>query len=142
MNILALSGDTDATIAQIRLQRPLSALSQRTGWPLRLKSFHDCSGADLRWADVLIVQRGASRRAWRWLQRMQRSGGAVVYEIDDLLTQMPAHLEQFAAVQAGRTWLLRCLAAADAVAASAQVLHERLARQGHYDDELQAADAR
>ncbi|MFC7459677.1 hemerythrin domain-containing protein [Hydrogenophaga defluvii] len=34
------------------------------------------------------------------------------------------------------------LAAADAVAASAQVLHERLARQGHFDDELQAADAR
>lgn len=34
------------------------------------------------------------------------------------------------------------LAAADAVSASAQVLHERLARQGHFDDELQAADER
>ena len=34
------------------------------------------------------------------------------------------------------------LAAADEVAASARLLHERLARQGHFDDELQAADQR
>ena len=118
MRLLAVAGDIQALIAEIRLFTPLMALSQRTGWPLQLRSFHDCTRADLAAADVLIVQRGASRRAWNLQQTMRQGGGAVIYEIDDLLTEIAPHISQYSAVQAQQTWLLRCLGAADLVSVS------------------------
>ncbi len=125
MKLLALAGDIDALIAQIRLRTPLALLAQARGWPLQLRSFHDCSRADLAAADVLVVQRGLSQRAWRLQQAMRQRGGAVVYEIDDLLTELPAHISNQPAVQAAQPWLRRCLANADVVSVST----ERLGRE-------------
>ena len=65
MRLLALAGDIDALIADIRLRTPLQALAAREGWALLFKSFHDCVAADLAAADVVVVQRGCSRRAWQ-----------------------------------------------------------------------------
>ena len=114
MKLLALAGDIDALIAQIRLVTPLSALCQRRGWSLTLKSFHDCSLQDVRQAQVMVVQRACSARAWRLQQQMQRQGGAVVYDIDDLLTDVPAHISNQDAVRQRVQLLRRCMAAADA----------------------------
>jgi len=125
MRVLALAGDIDALIAQIRMRMPLEQLSQALGWPLQLRSFHDCRRADLAAADVVIVQRGLSRRAWRLQEAMRQRGGAVVYEIDDLLTELPPHVAHQASVQAAQPWLRRCLANADVVSVST----ERLGRE-------------
>jgi hypothetical protein len=120
-----LAGDIEALIADIRLRTPLQALAQRTGWSLTLRSFHDCSRADLAAADVLIVQRGASRRAWRLQRAMRLRGGAVVSEIDDLLTAVPPHISNHRALQAQQPWVRRCLEEADAVTVStARLGHE------------------
>ncbi|MDE2145117.1 MAG: glycosyltransferase [Burkholderiales bacterium] len=128
MKLLATAADIGATISAIRLAEPLRALQQeRPALALRLKSFHECLRSDLAWADVLIVQRGNSRRAWRLVERMQRGGGRVVFEIDDLLTEVPASLLHHRAAQRGRPWLLRGLAAADRVSVST----ERLGRALH-----------
>jgi hypothetical protein len=127
MKLLALAGDQNALIADIRLRTPLQALVQRTGWSLVLRSFHDCSRADLAAADVLIVQRGASRRAWRWQRAMRLRGGAVISEIDDLLTDMPAHISNQRAVQAQHRWVQRCLDEADVVTVSTARLGQELA---------------
>ncbi len=119
MKLLATAADIGATISAIRLVDPLQALqAQRPALALRLKSFHECLRGDLAWADVLIVQRGNSRRAWRLVQRMQASGGRVVLEIDDLLTAVPAALLHHRAAQQGLPWLARCLTAADRVSVS------------------------
>jgi glycosyltransferase involved in cell wall biosynthesis len=118
LRILALAGDIAATIADIRLRQPLSALCAAEGWTLTLRSFHDCTQAEIDAADVLVLQRGLSPRAWRWQQRMRASGGHVVFEIDDLLTAMPPQLLHQATVAAGHEWLLRGLADADVVSAS------------------------
>ena len=63
MRLLALAGDADALIAQIRLRNPLEQLARERGWVFDLRSFHDCPWSLLTQADVLIVQRGLSRRA-------------------------------------------------------------------------------
>ena len=126
MRLLALAGDADALIAQIRLRAPLEVLSRQRAWPLAMRSFHDCTRADLAGADVLIVQRGMDRRAWRLQDAARRRGGAVVYEIDDLLTQPPPHLSNQAAVLAQGPWLRRCLATADVVTVSTPRLGQEL----------------
>ncbi len=126
MNILAAAADITATIADIRLCTPLAALCARPPWRLQLRSFHDCTQADLHAADVLVLQRGSSRRALDLQQRMQRSGGHVAYDIDDLLTEMPQQLLNGAAAAASRPWLLRALAGADVVTASTGRLADAL----------------
>jgi len=127
MRLLALAGQADSLIADIRLRTPLQRLCDQTGASLQVKSFHDCSPADLAAADVLIVQRGLSPRCWRLQRAMRQRGGAVVYEIDDLLTEVPAHISNHAAIQAAQPWLRRCLAESDLVTVSTARLGRALA---------------
>jgi hypothetical protein len=126
LSLLAVAGDIDALIADIRLRTPLSALAAHTGWRLVLRSLHDCTQADLAAADVLIVQRGMSRRACRLMRRARAAGAATVYEIDDLLTALPAHVSNHAAVQARQAELQQCLAQADLVTVSTARLGQAL----------------
>lgn len=118
MKVLALAGEITALVAQIRVATPLQALCERDGHTLVLRSFHDCTRTDLAAADVLVVQRGLNRRAWRLQRWMRQRGGAVVYDIDDLLTELPAHISNQAAVAAQRPWLARCLGESDALSVS------------------------
>jgi hypothetical protein len=130
MRILATAGNIDALIAQVRLRVPLEALARQAGWSVTWRSFHECSHGDLRGHDVLIVQRGASRRVLRLEQAMQELGGAVVYEIDDLLTEIAPHISQHAAVIARLPWLKRCMARADVVTVSTARLRDAIAPWG------------
>ena len=126
MRLLALAGDVAAIIAQIRLATPLQALCQQQGWTLVLKSFHDCAGSDLARADVLIVQRADSARVLRLQRQMRQRGGAVVHDIDDLLTEIPSHISNQAAVRKRVVWLRQCLAEADIVSVSTARLGREL----------------
>jgi hypothetical protein len=131
VKLLALAGDITALVAQIRVASPLQALADADGHTLVLRSFHDCTRADLAAADVLVVQRGLNARARRLQRWMRQQGGAVVYDIDDLLTELPPHISNQAAVAAQLRWLPRCLAESDALSVSTarlqQMLAERLA---------------
>jgi hypothetical protein len=118
MKLLAVAGDIQSLIADIRMVTPLCALVQAHGGSLVLRSLHDCTRADLAAADVLVLQRGASARAWRLQHAMRLCGGAVVAEIDDLLTDLPAHISNQAAARAQRLWIKRCLMTADVVTVS------------------------
>lgn len=127
MKLLAIAGDIQALIADIRLVTPLRTLCAQQGWSLALRSFHDCRRADLAAADVLVVQRAASARAWRLQRAMRQRGGAVVYDIDDLLTEIAPHISNHAAVQAQQAWLRRCLSESDVVSVSTGRLGQLLA---------------
>lgn len=126
MKLLAVAGDIHSLIADIRLVTPLQALVRAHGGSLVLRSLHDCSRADLAAADVMVLQRGASRRAFMLQQAMRQRGGAVVAEFDDLLTDLPAHISHQAALQAQRPWVQRCLVEADAVSVSTARLGREL----------------
>lgn len=127
MRILATAGDIDSLIAEIRLRTPLTALAQEQGWAVQWRSFHECRQADLAATDVLVVQRGASRRACRLEERALAHGAAVVYEIDDLLTEIAPHLSQYEPVRASLPWLRRALALADMATVSTPRLQRELA---------------
>ena len=126
VRLLALAGNIDALIAEIRLHTPLQALAQRGGFSLEERSFHDCSAADLRRADVLIVQRGLGQRVARLQRQMRRQGGTVLYEIDDLLTELPDHVSNQGRVLAQREHLLDCMRQADLVTVSTERLGRTL----------------
>jgi len=122
MRLLAVAGEIEALIAEIRLRTPLVALAEREGWGLKLRSLHDCTRRDLAEADVLILQRGHSRRAFNLQRSMRQRGGAVVYEIDDLLTSMPRHVAHQRLLTRRRRGILRCMNEADLVTVSTEKL--------------------
>lgn len=126
MRLLALAGEVAATVAQIRLATPLQALCAQRGWTLVLKSFHDCAAADLAQADVLIVQRADSARVLRLQRRMRQRGGAVVHDIDDLLTEIPDHISNQAVVRSRVRCLRQCLIEADVISVSTARLGREL----------------
>ncbi len=126
MNILAVAGELDATIAQIRMVQPLQALCHSDGWDLRLRPMHQCDDFDFAWADVLVLQRGVSARATRHIERMRAGGGRAVYELDDLLTDLPPHVVGHAGGRRLAPWVRRALAAADVVSASTPRLAAQL----------------
>ena len=115
MKVLALAGDIGSQMADIRLITPLRAWSQAFSGQLTQRSFHDCSRADLRVADVLVVQRANTHRIWQLQRAMRFAGGAVVYEIDDLLSDIAPHISNQASVLARQKDLLRCLQDSDVV---------------------------
>ncbi len=127
MRLLALAGEADALIAQIRLRNPLERLVQQRGWTLDIRSFHDCTWYLLARADVLVVQRGLSQRACAMQRLVRARGGAVVYEIDDLLTDLPDHISNASAVRSAQAWLRQCLATCDLVTVSTARLGHELA---------------
>ncbi len=147
MKLLGVSADVHSVLTAIRIERPLAQLvGRQPGWELKLRSIQECSAADLEWADVLILQRGLTRRAWRLSCAMRASGGQVVYEIDDLLTDMPRSLITYEFVQRNLPWLRRCIAAADMVSVSTARLGRALASPRwlevpNYGDELANASA-
>ena len=115
MKVLALAGDIGSQMADIRLITPLRAWPQAFSGQLAQRSFRDCSRADLRVADVLVVQRANTHRIWQLQQAMRLVGGTVVYEIDDLLTNISPHISSQASVVARHGLLLRCLDESDLV---------------------------
>lgn len=127
MRLLAASADIQSGIADIRLVTPLRALCTQQGWSLVLRSFHDCLFADLAAADVLVVQRAVSARGWRLQRAMRRRGAAVVYDIDDLLTEIAPHISNYKAMQARQAVLRRCLAESDVVSVATARLGKLLA---------------
>ena len=127
MRLLALAGNVDSLIPQIRMRYPLQALVAQRGWQLDVRSFHDCPWQLLARADVLIVQRGISRRAADFQRLARARGAAVIYEIDDLLTELPEHISNHAAVRAALPWLHQCLATCDLVTVSTERLGRELA---------------
>lgn len=126
LRVLVASADPASGITQIRVAEPLRALLKRNDGELRLEAYPFVGHADLCRARVLVAQRGMARRHWSLMRWMQERGGAVVYELDDLLIDPAPHLMHGSVIQRAQHWVRRCLDLADLVTVSTQRLAEAL----------------
>ena len=118
MKVLATAGDISALIADVRLRVPLTAWAAQYGGSVVWRSFHDCSRADLAAAEVLVLQRGTSARACWLAEAMHARGGSVVYDIDDLITEIAPHISHHERSSAFLPWVRRCMRHSDLVTVS------------------------
>lgn len=118
MKVLATAGDISALIADVRLRVPLTAWAVQYGGSVVWRSFHDCSRADLAAADVLVLQRGTSARACWLSEAMHARGGSVVYDIDDLITEIAPHISHHERSSDFLPWVRRCMRHSDLVTVS------------------------
>lgn len=130
LRLLAVSTEITQPLGEIRLGIPLRAAAQQYGWSLRLKSFYDCVLSDWLWADLVILQRAMGSRQRKRMQWLRRRGIAVVYEIDDLLTEPAAHLLDAARLRHESESVLALLRQANAISCSTPRLAQRLSTLG------------
>lgn len=125
-NILVLATDPGSHISGIRLITPLQRLADRLGGTLRLSPFHTVNRRDLRWADVVVIQRATRPREVRLMAWLNAQRIPVIYEIDDLLTAPADHVMGAAELREQAPLVSRMLGMADAVSASTPRLVDEL----------------
>ncbi|HRH79826.1 MAG TPA: glycosyltransferase [Thiobacillaceae bacterium] len=120
--------DTDWACAQIRLLQPLARIADEfeTVWAVRneggayLTNLSLLSGADL----VLIQRIYAQQRLKHYLEMVFDLGRPVIYEIDDLMFDLPADNPHYAETLANREVIFEAMRRADAVTVSCPALAE------------------
>jgi hypothetical protein len=126
MRVLALAANPLSILTQVRIGEPLSAWLAGQDGELRLRPLHDVPMDELAWSDVVVVERGMSRRHLNLMQQAAAMGRAVIYEIDDLLTEPAPHLQHAEALRRGARWVRASLQAADVVTLSTERLRSLL----------------
>lgn len=115
MKIIILADEPRSTLTRIRLIEPLHRLVSAKGYQLRIKKFASFCDDDLCWADVFVVQRGSTRKALEVAHDIKSAGKPFIYEIDDLLTDIPDFLPHHGGYVKNREKIFECMNLASAV---------------------------
>ncbi len=99
--VLGIVQDTATSLVDVRLRQPLELWAKECNGELKLVSLYDCSEQDILWADVIIVQRVAEPRVMWALGRAKHFAKKVIFEIDDLLIDLPDFLQHHKTSLAG-----------------------------------------
>lgn len=107
--VLVLWPAGEWALGDIRLRAPLNAWSERFGGDVRFMPSANCRDIDVDWADVIVIQREASPALLRKVRQWRAHGKAVVFDIDDLLLEVPSFLESHAHYRVIRTFIKEAL---------------------------------
>ncbi|MEN8257636.1 MAG: methyltransferase domain-containing protein [Thermodesulfobacteriota bacterium] len=124
--VLILPPISDWTIGEIRLSNPLTAWAEKYGGEIRCKSISEYQVRDILWADVIVLQRESSHHIIDLVRRFQQHGKAVIFDIDDLLTDVPKFLATYAHYQRAKQNIESILRNVDMVTTTTQRLASQL----------------
>lgn len=129
--VLVLTAKPGLSITQIRLGEPLAHICRDGALAHRIKGLKDALINDLLWADVVILQREASRVALKWALTTKRMGRWLVFELDDLLFAPAEHLTHRAGILENADRLRKIAALADRISVSTPRLKAALPAELH-----------
>ena len=124
--ILCLPPLKGSSLYSIRLGEPIQRLTELFGGEVRLGDLHNCPQKDIEWAQTVVFQREANESMLELIRRLRRMGKRVVFDIDDLLLDVPEYLGVHEHCKAMRPTLEAVLWEVDAVSASTQPLADAL----------------
>lgn len=116
------------SLVDIRMRGPLENWSKRHGGSLRLRDLKDVRPEDLYWGDVFVNQRVSGLNTSSLINTLKLYGKKVVFEMDDLLTEIPDFLGHHRLSKSNLGFLLSSMAAADAISTSTQRLANKLSK--------------
>lgn len=125
--ILCLLPAPESTLVDIRLKAPLNKLTQLFGGEFRINSIHEIDQDDLNWSEAVVLQREANPHVLDVIAQLAKLKKKVIFEIDDLLTDVPEYLTVHEHCVKMRPHLEEALRMADAVTVSTGLLKEQLA---------------
>jgi len=90
--IICLVPTLDSSLFELRLKNPLELCSKLFNWNITFRLLSDCTGEMIMQGDVFIVQRDANQFVVEVIQLIKEMGRPIIFEIDDLLTELPDFL--------------------------------------------------
>lgn len=124
--VFVLSDDPVSTITSIRLRTPLERVAWDGGVVFEYRSYKNFSLMDLKRGDAFVFQRGYSKHALNIAQIISSQGKPFVYELDDLLTEIPDFLAHHADLRRGKSNIMACLQLASLVTVTTKRLANAL----------------
>jgi len=128
LHILCLLPIIDWSLSDIRIKNPLENWVKRNGGDVQVKCISNFEHDDLMWANVVVFQREANEYTIGLTRFLQEHGKRVVFDIDDLLTDVPNFLSVYEHHLATRDFLSQILKQVDAVTVTTQRLAAKLAQ--------------
>lgn len=123
LRVLCLVHDPSSSIVDIRLRSPIGRWAAINGGHVEILSIYDFQSSNLAWADVVVFQRDGSEYIVGLAEHLQKLGKKVVFEIDDLLTDLPPFLSHHSdAVNKALPYINKLLTSANAISVSSEVL--------------------
>jgi len=124
--VLCLMPVPEWSLGEIRLKNPLRKWAERHGGSVRLKFIEHCTDADRAWADVVVLQREANPSVLELIDNLHGLRKPVIFDLDDLLTEIPEFLTSYEYGRRGRPYLEKAIGLADAVTVTTARLRDRL----------------
>jgi 2-polyprenyl-3-methyl-5-hydroxy-6-metoxy-1,4-benzoquinol methylase len=122
--ILALPPVADSTLVDIRIRQPLREWSEQLGGHFRCGNLIMPLPEDIAWAEIIVLQREANEPTLALIRQLQGCGKKIVFDIDDLLTEIPDYLLSAKTTTAKRKILEETIATVDAVTVATEPLRE------------------
>ena len=124
--ILCLLPAPGHSLAKIRVEQPLGFWRSRHGGEFRIAGMAEPDPHDLDWCTHVLLQRETGPSELNLIARLQTLGKLVLFEIDDLLTEVPPFLGVYEHAGMQRPWLVASLARVDAVITSTGPLQKAM----------------
>lgn len=117
----------DSSLSEIRLRLPLERWALLTGGDVRFMNLQDYPKTDLEWGDIYVFQRNASAHIVGLVKQLKANGKKIVFEIDDLLTNLPPFLAHHAVgTNAEKPFIFAAMGLANAVTVTTSRLGSEL----------------
>jgi glycosyltransferase involved in cell wall biosynthesis len=115
IRLVCLVANLGSALVELRLRLPLGRWAVRNGGCVRIVSIYEYTPADLGWGDIFVFQRDSNQYVLALIKFLRSHGKKVVFEIDDLLTELPPFLSHHVALIANKFYLVESLQQADVV---------------------------
>jgi glycosyltransferase involved in cell wall biosynthesis len=126
LRVLCLLPIVDWSLGNIRLRHPLDKWQQLHGGIIRVRPVYDFQPEDVGWADVVILQREADPSTLGLIDRLQKLRKKIVFDIDDLLTDVPSFLSVYHHCLKIRPYLEQTLRMVDGITVPTRRLKEKM----------------
>lgn len=131
LRVVCLVPNSTLSLVDIRLRQPLERWTIRSGGHFRVLESPHVTVDDIEWGDVFVIQREVDSFALNLLEYLHSHGKKVIFEIDDLLCDLPHflkhHVESF---ERSRPYFEKVLSKSDAVTVTTERLAAALAAEG------------
>lgn len=124
--IVACTPERNSSLFSIRMLDPLENWHNRYGGSVRYKTYEEIGADDIYWGDVFIFQRLAGEYVLSLMSILQGHGKKVVFEIDDLLTEIPDFLSHHRLSDASLESMLQVISHVDYVTTTTHRMAEKL----------------
>lgn len=131
IRVVCLVPNPMLSLVDIRLGEPLGRWATRFGGHYRILEIHHLTLNDIKWGDVFVFQREVNSFTLKVLKFLHAHGKKVIFEIDDLLCDLPPFLKHhIKSFKKRRYFFQQTLIRADAVSVTTQRLGDALTVEG------------